>query len=339
MVTQSTPQRHSTLRIGMLLLPDFNSLSANAFIDPFRAANYVQGLAWFEWDFLSIENTEVVASNTLPVKSGHRFSKEDFYDFVVVNASFAPERFQNAPLKSWLRNQARQGTTLVGLDTGAFVLAFAGLMDGKQAVVHYEHTEAYRELFPDSDALHQLFVADQQCITCCGGLASADLALQIIRERLGFDVANAAAHYIFMDRLRPAEEDQLSRPHEPTGYSIPQLLREAILFMERNLEEPLGIAEISRHLQLSQRQLERLFQRYTKVSPKRYYLNLRLDRARSLITQTGLSLVEVAAICGFGSTNQLARAYKAKFNITPGKDRTEGRIPFQFRFAPRYSGL
>lgn len=325
-------------RVGMLLLPEFNSMSAQAFIDPLRAANYVQGEALFEWDWLSLDGGNIRASNTLSIATSQAI-ENTVYDFVVVNASWAPERFQNPGLRRWLRFQDAHHATLVGLDTGAFVLAFSGLMRGHPAVVHYEHTESYSELFPGSPVLQQLFIADGNRITGCGGVASTDLALEMVRELHGYDLANAAAHYLIHDRLRPGDVDQLSKTHEPAGYHIPGLLRESMMLMERNLEEPLKISEISEHLGLSQRQLERLYRRYTGVTPNRYYLDTRLDRARGLITQTQLSLVEITSACGFSSTEVMARNYHRRFGITPGKDRVEGRIPFQFRSHPRFSGV
>lgn len=324
----------------MLLLPDFNSMAAHAFIDPLRAANYVHGETLFDWDFLSLDGETVAASNAVSITETQLYSEVGSgYDFVVVNASWAAERFQYPKLQRWLRCMDREGAVMVGLDNGAFVLAFAGLMSGYRAVVHYEHTEAFRELFPRIPVEQQLFVIDRNRLTCCGGLASADLALEIIRHRHGIDLANAAAHYIFVERMRAGEENQQSRTHEPVGYAVPEPMRQAILLMERNLEEPLRLADIARHLDISQRQLERLFRQYTGETPVCYYINFRLDRARGLVTQTEMSSVEIASACGFRSAEQLARAYKKRFGITPSKDRIEGRIPFQYRSFPRYAGV
>ncbi len=324
----------------MLLLPDFNSMAAQAFIDPFRAANYIHGDALFLWDFLSLDSKPVHASNGLIIGQTQPLYKiENKFDMVVVNASWAPERFKNKKLQAWLRRMDKQGTTMIGLDTGAFVLAFAGMLNGYRAVVHYEHTESFRELFPDICLEQQLFVIDRNRLTCCGGLASADLAMDVLCSLRGTDLANAAAHYIFLERLRAGEEGQRPKTYEPIGYTVPEGLREAMLLMERNLEEPLSITEIAKHAELSQRQLERLFRRHTGLTPVRYYLNIRLDRARGLITQTELSIAEVASACGFGSSDQLARAYKMRFGTTPTMDKTEGRIPFQYRSFPQYLGV
>ena len=168
------------------------------------------------------------------------------------------------------------------------------MLDGYRAVVHYEHQDSFRELFPAVRLEQQLFAIDRNRLSCCGGVAAVDMALEMISGQHGIDLANAVAQYIFQDRLRHGEESQHPRHHEPVGYGIPEQLREAIVLMERNLEEPLSITEIAKYSRFSQRQLERMFRKHTGATPVRYYLNLRLNRARSLLTQTELSVTEIA---------------------------------------------
>ena len=330
----------SICKLGMLLLPQCNSLAMHAFVDPFRAANYLRGTALYDWDFLSLDNNGVTASNGLNLANTTVYSvSKSAYDFIVVNASWTPEKYRSLKLQNWLRRSTNAGTTLVGVDTGAFVLAFAGLLDGYRTTVHYEHIAAFKELFPRTRIEESLFVVDRDRLSCCGGLTACDLSLEIIRLQHGIDLANAVAHYIFHERLRGSDEIQQSPSHEPVGYATPKLLRDAIILMERNLEEPLKLPEIADYAQISQRQLERLFLLHTGDTPIRYYINVRLDRARGLVTQTQIPLAEVASACGFGSSEQFTRAYKKRFKIVPSKDRTEGRIPFQFRSYPGYAGI
>lgn len=332
--------RKTPCAIGMLLLPGFNSLASQAFLDPFRAANYLLASSIYDWSYLSLEGTEVTASNGLAIAQTTAVEAFDRpLDFLVVNASWHPERFQGRALQNALRRLSRRGVVLCGIDTGAFVLAYAGLMNGYRAAVHYEHIAAFRELFPDSPMDESLFVFDRDRLTCCGGVAAADMALEIVRLQQGIDLANAASRYIFHERLRPGEEGQLPTTREPVGYAAPARLRQAIILMERNLEQPLSIREIVARLGCSQRQLERLFRGHTGVSPVRYYVDVRLDRARGLVTQTELPIVEVAAACGFGSSGQFTRTYKRRFGLAPSQDRIEGRVPFQFRSFPSHAGV
>ncbi len=328
------------IQIGLLLLPAFNSMAANSFVDPFRAANYLHGTALYQWHFLSLDGNPVTASNGVVVCQTIPYHEVgESLDLLVVNASWTPENFRDPAMQLWLRRMSQRSIPLVGIDTGAFVLAFAGLMNGYRTVVHYEHLDSFQELFPQIEVKACLYVIDRDRFTCCGGVAAVDLALEIIGLQQGMTVASAAARYIFHERLRGGEERQLSRTHEPIGYAIPEVLRKVFLLMEQNLEEPKRLPELAQRAGVSQRQLERLFQQHVGLTPKRYYLNLRLNRARALLTQTELSLAEIAAACGFNSTEHFTRSYKDYFDTVPSLDRTDGRIPFQFRPFPGYSGI
>ena len=316
----------------MLLLPGFNGLAALAFVDPFRAANYLRGRRIYRWDFLSSDGGSVVASNGIEIANTTAIAQaQTDFDMLVVNASWTPEAFQDGELQTWLRTKSRQGVMLGGLDTGAFVLAFAGLLGGLGPVVHYEHAAAFDERFPAAQCEESLYAVDARRFYCCGGIAAVDLALELIQRQNGIELANAAARYIFHERLRDGGEAQIPRRLQPVGYQVPDKLREAILLMERNIAEPLTQNELAAYLDLSVRQVQRIFRQYLGVTPVRYYLNVRLDRARGLVTQTEIPIMDIAALCGFMRAEQLSRAYTKRFEITPMRDRIEGRIPFQLR--------
>lgn len=340
-MSEQTRQSFSTCTIAMLLLEGFNSTAAHAFIDPFRAANYLRGETIYRWPLLSLHGKPVTASNGMSIGADGAIGslRHATPDFLVVNASWRPEQFRGRELQNSLRRLAHSGCVLCGIDTGAFVLAYAGLLNGYRAAVHYEHIASFRELFPDTGMDESLFVFDRDRLTCCGGLAAVDMALEIIRLQQGLELANAAGRYIFHERLRPGDEGQLPETREPVGYAAPPKLRDAIVIMERTLETPLKISEIAEQLDLSQRQMERLFRTHTRVSPIRYYVDVRLDRARGLVTQTEMPISEVAVACGFGSAVQFARTYKQRFGIPPSQDRTDGRVPFQFRSFPSHAGI
>lgn len=210
-------------------------------------------------------------------------------------------------------------------------------MKGYQAVVHYEHLDSFLELFPDVIAAVGLYAIDRDRLSCCGGVAAVDMALELIHQQHGMALANAAARYIFQERLRGGSEKQLSQTYEPIGHILPAVLRDVLLVIEQNLEEVVPVPELANKAGISQRQLERLFQKHIGLTPKRYYLNVRLNRARALLTQTELTIAEIASACGFNSTEHFTRMYRRTFDIAPSQDRREGRVPFQFRPIPSYS--
>jgi transcriptional regulator GlxA family with amidase domain len=331
-------QTKAPVRIGVVVLPKFNALATAAFIDPFRAANYLNANPLYAWRFLSLDGVPVVASNAMTLTDTASIDEaSQTFDFILVSASWAPETYRDKRLFRWLRDGARQGAALGGIDTGIFILGFAGLLKGHRATVHYEHVAAFKELFPGTKISDELFVFDQMRFSSCGGVACVDMALEIIRMQHGINLSNAAARYIFHDRLRSGRENQNPLSREPAGWTAPLKLREAIRLMEQRLEEPLQIPIISRRIGLSQRHLERLFRSHTGVSPVRFYLDLRLDRARGFVTQTEMSVLEISIASGFATPNQFAKAYKERFNLTPTEDRVDGRIPFQFRSFPSHA--
>ncbi len=325
----------SPLNIFVIVMPSFNLAATVNFIDPFRAANYLDGRAHFRWVLASTGGGAAVASNGMTVETKALAALEgECPDIVIVSSSWTPEAHASPALQSFLRRWARAGVTLGALDTGAFILAKLRLLAGRRATVHYEHLDAFKELYPEVQVSDQLFVFDGDRITCCGGMAAMEFSLHIIRRTRDETLANGAARYLFQERLRTLGARQNAYPTEPVGSTVPVLIRKAVRVMEENLETPVSIPEICQNIGISQRQLDRLFQRFARQSPTIYYRDIRLDRARGLVTQTSMPLSEVAVASGFSSQVHFSRAYRQRFGIAPRKDRVDGRIPFEFRSWP-----
>ncbi|WP_170399258.1 GlxA family transcriptional regulator [Ruegeria arenilitoris] len=326
-----------TTRLVVIVAPSFNMSATMGFIDPFRAANYLDGRSYFRWEFVSETGGLCVSSNGagIETQAQHDLGPEP-PDIAIVSTSWNPEKHLTDRLGSVLRQWARSGTTLGALDTGAFVLAQAGLLKGRRATVHYEHIDAFQELYPDIEVVENLYALDGNRITCCGGGASVDFALQIVQGIHGSALANAAARYIFHDRLRGPAAMQQPEGSEPLGALVPATLKTAIQVMEAHLEDPLSIPDICEQAGVSHRQLDRLFATYIKKTPALYYRDIRLDRARGLVTQTELPIAQVAMASGFASQVHFSRAYKDRFGLPPSQDRTEGRVPFEYRAWPMH---
>lgn len=257
-------------------------------------------------------------------------------DLVVVSSSWTPETHHTKEVGQALRLWVRRGAKLGALDTGAFILARVGLLKNKRATVHYEHLDALGELFDDITPVEELFVVDDDCLTCCGGTASVDMALYILRGLEGESIANATARYLFHHTVRGPDASQNPAVIEPFGQTTPSAVRNAIDLMEGNLENPLTIPKICDQLGISQRHLGRLFKKYVQKSPVEYYRDIRLDRARGLVTQTEMKLSQVAIASGFSTQVHFSRAYSTRFGLSPMRDRIEGRVPFEFRAWPMH---
>ena len=334
---QDPPRPQSTAQVHVLVTPDFNLSATMGFIDPFRVANYLEGVALFRWAFLSESGGPVRASNGAAFDTQALATARDTVpDFLIVSSSWQPEAHFSSPVRAALRAAAQRGATLGALDTGAFILAGAGLLKGHRVTVHYEHIDAFQELFPDTEVTETLWVFDGARITCCGGAAAGEFALHIVQRLYGSALANAAARYVFSQTLRDHNAPQNPQDNEPLGATVPDTVRLAIKTMEENLETPLPIADLCGAIGVSHRQLDRLFAQYVAKTPALYYRDIRLDRARGLVTQTNLSMAEIAYASGFSSQVHFSRAYRDRFGLAPSKDRIEGRIPFEFRAWPMY---
>lgn len=338
-----TESRHAvdrqpdTILIRIIVTPSFNLAATMNFIDPFRAANYLEGETRFRWQILSETGGLCTASNGAGLDTAALSDPvERPADIVIVSSSWTPDQHGTPAIFAALRHAARNKAMIGGIDTGAFVLAQAGLLDGRRATVHYEHMDAFQELYPDTELSENLCVFDNDRVTCCGGVAAVDFALRIVERLYGSALANAAARYVFHPELRGQGAPQNPKALEPIGVGVPELVKRAIKVMEENLEDPLPIPEICEIVAISHRQLDRLFAKFLHKTPALYYRDIRLDRARGLVTQTNLAMSEIAVASGFASQVHFSRAYRDRFGLPPIKDRTEGRIPFEFRAWPMH---
>lgn len=329
-------QPSAQFSILILVFPHYNLAATTAFIDPFRAANYLSGHTLFHWEIVSMAGGPVVASNAMRTDTKALAEIQGVPDLVMLSSSWNPETLHSPALSAALRLWAREGVVLGALDTGVYLLAEAGLLKGKRATGHYEHIDSLKELYPDVEISEDMLVMDGKRITCCGGAASADCALHIIRSLHGDTLANETARYLFHERLRPLGTQQNPEAPQPLGNTVPDLVKQAIRIMEQHLEEAVPIPDICERIGISQRQLDRLFNQVVQKSPALYYRDIRLDRARCLVTQTDMSLMEIAVASGFANQSHFSRIYRERFGLTPRQDRLEGRIPFEFRAWPMH---
>ena len=325
------------LDIVVLVSSHFNVSATTSFVDPFRVANYLTGSARFSWTYVSdpggpIESSSGLVVDTAPLAEVVRRRPW----MVLVSTSWTPERHGTPQFKVALQKWESGGAIVGGLDTGAIVLATAGLLKGKTATVHYEHIDAFAETAHDTTVSENMIVMDGKVFTCCGGSAATDLGLRFVHSVAGESIANASARYLFHHNVRGEGQSQNPKDVEPLGYVTSGVVRDAIDLMEAHLETTLSIPEISARLKISQRQLSRLFQQYVRKSPIEYYRDIRLDRARGLVTQTELKFSEIAEASGFNGQVHFSRAYRKRFGLTPSADRIEGRTPFEFRAWPMF---
>ncbi len=302
-----------------LPVPGFSMIGLMAAMEPLQVANrYHENL--FRWHFLSIDGRPVAASNGIPFDCESSIEESGQLSTLILCAGFHPEKVCTASFLSWLRVRASEGTILGGVDTGSIILAKAGLLRGYRATVHWQHLASFQEDFQDVIVTGNLFEIDRNRFTSSGGTSSLDMMLRLITRDYGHDLAVQISDALIHERIRDAHEDQRMEIGLRLQSHHPRLNR-LIKLMEDNLEQPLSIKTIAERISLSSRQVHRLFQTYLGKSPGRYYLGLRLEKARQLLRQTSLPIMDVALACGFSSNASLTKSYTTFFGHSPRHER------------------
>ena len=204
--------------------------------------------------------------------------------------------------------------------TAAFTLARAGILDGKRATTHWENQDSFSEEFAEVDLTKSVFIIDGNRMTAAGGTSSIDLFLKIIADDHGEELANAVADQMIYSSIRTDQDSQRLSVPTRIGVRHPKLSL-VIQMMEKNIEEPISPSVLAKDVSMSTRQLERLLRRYLDRSPKRYYMELRLQKARNLLMQTDMSVINVALACGFASPSHFSKCYRTHYNTTPYRER------------------
>ena len=306
--------------IGFLLAPRFSMLAFTCAVEPLRVANRLAQRELYQWQTVSIEGRPVVASNRMSVVADRSIRETVDYTRVVVCAGFEPESLYEERITRWLRQLGRAGVALGAIDTGSFVLAHAGMLEGYRATTHWESLEGLRSQFPKIAIAPDLFVVDRNRFTCAGGTAALDLMLHVVRLRHGHRLAAAVAEQFIYTRMREPREHQRMTSGERQGLTDPALAR-VVEAMEANLEEPLPIRALCAIAGVGVRRCERGFRRQLRLSPRRHYLNLRLQRARTFLQYTSLPVLDAAVACGFRNLAHFSRAYKRWAGVPPSADR------------------
>ncbi len=303
-----------------VLLDQFTMLSFSCAMEPLRIANRVSGKSLYSWSIAGEGGERTTSSNGVEVMLNTDLDVVSRDDTVLICGGVDIQAATTKRLLNWIRREARRGATIGGLCTAGYTLARAGLLDGKRATIHWENQDSFSEEFEEVTLTKSVFVTDGNRITTAGGTASIDLMLKIIADDHGEDLAGAVADQLIYSSIRTDQDTQRLSIPTRIGVRHPKL-SQVIQIMEQNLEDPISPAVLARGVALSTRQLERLFRRYLNRSPKRYYMELRLQKARNLLMQTDMSVINVALACGFTSPSHFSKCYRAHYQTTPYRER------------------
>ena len=286
-------------------------------------ANRITGGDCYRWVTFSETGDPVSASDGLCVNVDggiHDDALIRSLDVVIVCGGVGVERNCSTSILRRLRRVGQNDIALGSICTGSFVLAKAGLLDHYKCSIHWENLPSLADAYPLINVRRSLFTIDRDRFTSSGGTAPIDMMLHIIVENLGSEVGIAIAEQFICDRIRRADDQQRIPLKHLLGNNSEKMIA-AVELMESNLKEPISQEELAAYVGLSRRQLQRLFQKHLLCAPSRYYLQLRLRRARDMLLQTGLSILEVSSVCGFVSTSHFSKSYKEYFGYSPSQER------------------
>ena len=305
-----------TQHYNFMLVEEFSHLAFSCAVEPLRIANLVSGHELYKWTFASEQGEKAVCSNGSVTLVHSGFDLLPKCDQIFVLSGIHMRNHVSRTLLSSLRRERAKGTAIGALCSGAWVLAEAGFLDGMQAAIHWEYHDAFMEAFQEVNLVRSVFVADEKHVTASGGTATADLMLHLIERDHGYDLSVAVADQMVYNAVRNATAEQRVSLQSRNGMRNTHLAK-AIQIMHDRIENPVSPSVIAEQLGISTRQLERLFGKYLNASPKKYSMEMRLERARHLLIQTEASVTDVAFACGFESAGHFSRVYRAAFGVTP----------------------
>ena len=322
MITLTKPARY-----GFLLFPHYSMIAFSSALEVMRMANRLSGELLYEWPIYSLDGQAVTASNRLQITPDYHIDDIKDLDILFLCSGLRAGNNWNDSLNKLLHSYKLKGTTLGGICSGSLLLAKAGLLDGYRCTIHWEYIASVRESVPNTIVTEELFELDRDRYTVSGGTAPLDMMLKLVRQAHGKELAVSISEQFMCDRMRGQYDKQRIPLRLMLGSDQPKLT-EAVELMESNLEELINLDDLASLVGISRRQLERLFKKYLGCVPRRYYLDLRLKKARQLLLQTPRSISEIAIACGFVSASHFSKSYREMFGLSPREERQLQRSQF-----------
>lgn len=308
------------LNIDLLVLPDTNLILIASVIEPLRAANRIAGQSLYRWNVFSLDGRPVGTTSGLAMPVAGSFLPERRTDPLFVLASYNWQRENTRRLAMHLSATARHRSVIAGIESGAWLLAEAALLDNRRATVHWEDFDAFATDYPQVELQRERFVIDGKRITTCGSLPTLDLMLEIIRHRQGYSLALEVSRLFIYEQER-VQESFLQRPALGNMRLADPRVEQAIHVMEVTVDAPLSVGRLAGRVGVSARHLQELFNATMGVAPHTHYLALRLNAARRKVIETREHLADIAAATGFNSASAFSRSYRHHYRESPAETR------------------
>lgn len=307
--------------IAFILFPGFSLLTLAAFLEPLKSANQLLAGARYKWVIVG-DQASLECSNGIRLTPD--LSPEDFRreisvgvrpDFVLLCCGRDYRKQSTHDSQTLIRHLVRRGIPIGGLGAGSWLMAEAGILEGKRCTVHWQEFAPFAETYPDVQLEDSLFVKDGQVYSCPGEFASFDFALSLVRADFGDTPINSICDQLITDPYRLTDRQRIRFRLSPGPISAK--IAKILEAMERNMEVRKPVSQLANECGMSARQMQRLFDKYLNTKPMQYYLEMRLERAKQLLTKTDLPIMSIALSCGFESASHFAKCFKDHYKTTP----------------------
>ncbi len=312
----------SICRVGFLILNEFTMIAFSSAIEVLRMANHLRGTKAYDWQVITLDGKPVASSCGVAPLNTTTYEGAGNLDIVFVCGGTSVTKFAGDGVTALLRKISHNGVMLGGLCTGTYALVESGLLDGYDCTIHWENMASLRENNSRVTFLEELFVVDRDRITCTGGIAPIDMMLSIVKARFGKTLVAEISSQFILERVRDSDDRQYIPLAARMGVGQ-QTLRKVAELMEANFEEPLTAVELAQMAGLSLRQVQRMFHETLGTTPTKYYLRLRLQRARALLVQSDMSITQIAVACGFQSACHFSKSYRSMYSRSPRSERQQ----------------
>ena len=310
MMQKWTKRPDTPVTISFLIFDEFSNLCMANCLEPLRAANAVTHRHIFDWTILTLNGAPVQTSSGIQVMPHAALPQMRPSDYLFVHASYGHDHHDTKATRLALRRAAQKAGVVIGLDAGPWLMASAGLLNGRRATVHWDMLDAFAERFLDVDVERARAIHDGSYVTCAGAMSAYDMTLDLISQHLG-------------ESARMDVDDQFIKGDPPVtapGDTPPEgdpLVRKALDVMRDHLERPLTQLTLARALSCQPRTLDRRFRASLGAPPGTVYRHMRLSNARKMLEGTKLGVAEISVRCGYDSPAALSRAIKLRYNSTP----------------------
>lgn len=315
------------LRVAILLMPEFTLLAYASFVEALRIAADERDNSrqiYCSWSILSPDDKAIMASCGARIQPQERLRDPVDFDYiVVVGGLIRGHRAISDAYYRYISDAHARGVCVIGLCTGSFVLARAGLLGGRKASVHWYHETEFHEEFPDIRTVSdEIFVIAGKVITCVGGTSSLDLAVHLINAHCGIGRALKSLEFAVVERVRDNSSPLPRGSSYRSDVSAHPLVRRAVAIMNQTISEPISISDLAAQLNLSPRQLERIFRHQVGMSPNAYQRKVRLSHGDWLIRNSNRPMTDIAVDCGFADASHFSRCYRQEFGHQPTQARS-----------------